>query len=57
MDGKEFKFVQMDGPEGTVRHFSYTKLPDGGIRELSVSSSDGGKTWKTNFDARWRRKQ
>jgi hypothetical protein len=57
LEGDEFKFVQLDLLDGAVHHFSYLKLPHGHIRELAVGSSDGGKTWKTEYDAMWERKK
>jgi hypothetical protein len=32
------------------RRETYSKLPDGRVRELSESSADAGRTWQTEFD-------
>ena len=50
--GNELRFEQSEpGPIST--RFSFFKRPDGTIRELSVSTNDGGHTWTTNFDVVW----
>lgn len=33
-----------------------TKLPDGTLREIGTASTDGGKTWVTEYDLIWRKK-
>jgi hypothetical protein len=33
-----------------------TPLPDGSVRQVIEQSTDGGKTWRTGFDAIYRRK-
>src|SRR5579862_9177862 len=50
LHGDEIRFVQDDLIDGTVHRFSFFNLPDGRVRELSQGSSDGGKTWKTDYD-------
>ena len=57
MAGDEFKFVQAVPVDGKVHHWSLFKLPAGGFRELSVASSDGGKTWSTDYDFQWSKKK
>jgi hypothetical protein len=57
--GTEMRFA-MDQvqPDGSIRqrHWSLILLPDGRVRELSVGSGDGGKTWTTEYDYEWRKK-
>ncbi|MGH9701612.1 MAG: hypothetical protein ACRD52_19435 [Candidatus Acidiferrales bacterium] len=56
----EMRFVrEQPDPKGgmRLRHWSLFNLPDGKIRELSLSSSDGGKTWTTEYDFTWVRKK
>ena len=58
MVDNEFRFVTKEPlAEGTTARFSYFNLPDGRIRELSLLSSDGGKTWETEYDLIWQRKK
>ena len=40
---------------GGVRHRDWRLIlqPDGRVRELSVGSDDGGKTWTTEYDLMW----
>lgn|GEM_PF-372160 len=36
---------------GTLtRHLTFSKLPDGSVRQLSERSTDAGKTWVTEYD-------
>jgi hypothetical protein len=39
-----------------LRHWSLILLADGTVRELSVGTNDG-KTWTTEYDLLWRKKQ
>ena len=55
MHGEEFRFSTAELANGQGR-FSYFKLPDGRLRELSVLSSDDGKTWETEYEFFWQRK-
>jgi hypothetical protein len=58
--GNELRFVreQPDPKGGTrLRHWSLFNLPDGKVRELSLGSTDGGKTWTTEYDFIWVRKK
>lgn len=55
--GDEFTFVQAVPADGKVHHWSLFKLPTGGLRELSVASSDGGKTWSTEYEFKWSKKK
>ena len=56
LDGTEMRFVreQLD-PDGRtrLRHWSLIDLPDGRVRELSLASLDGGRTWETEYDLYW----
>jgi tetratricopeptide (TPR) repeat protein len=40
-----------------VRHLTFSKLPDGRVRQLSVSSTDAGKTWVTEYDFVYAKRQ
>ena len=60
MVGNEFRFVTKESGglvKGKTGRFSYFNLPDGRIRELSLLSSDGGKTWETEYNLVWQRKK
>ncbi len=36
---------------GTLtRHLTFSKLPDGSVRQLSERSTDAGKDWVTEYD-------
>jgi len=39
----------------TLNRIRWSSLADGGVRQHWEVSSDGGKTWKTAFDGRYRR--
>ena len=56
--GNEMRFAAEQTREGVtkLRHWSLIRMPDGSVRELSVGSSDGGKTWVTEYDFMWHRK-
>jgi hypothetical protein len=58
--GNEMRFVrEQPNPKGgtRLRHWSLFSLPDGKVRELSLGSTDGGKTWTTEYDFTWIRKK
>jgi hypothetical protein len=55
--GNRVTLEQADLTDGTVHRFSYTKLPNDQVRELSMGSKDGGKTWTTDYDLVWKRKK
>ncbi len=40
-----------------LRHWTLFAQPDGGVRELSVATEDGGKTWTTEYDLYWRKQK
>ena len=55
----EMQFViEQPTPDGKthLRRWSLIKLPDGGVRELSVGSLDNGQHWSTEYDFLWTRK-
>jgi hypothetical protein len=55
----EMQFViEQPTPDGKIklRHWSLIKLPDGGVRELSVGSLDNGQHWTTEYDFVWVKK-
>jgi tetratricopeptide (TPR) repeat protein len=39
-----------------VRHLTFSKLPDGSVRQLSQASIDAGKTWTTEYDFVYRKR-
>lgn len=41
------------GQDALVR-MTYTRGPDGSVRQFGEASTDGGKTWATNFDFTYR---
>ena len=45
--------------DGTIKilRMTYTKLGEDKVRQFGESSVDNGKTWKTDFDLEYRRKQ
>jgi len=45
--------------DGTIKilRMTYTKLGEDKVRQFGESSLDNGKTWKTDFDLEYRRKQ
>ncbi len=55
--GNEFRFTTRELDEGKSGRFSYFKLPDGRLREVSVLSTDNGKTWETEYEFFWQRKK
>jgi len=40
-----------------IQRITWSPQPDGGVRQLWESSSDGGKTWSTAFDGRYVKKK
>jgi hypothetical protein len=59
LSGNEMRYPREQvQPDGKVRsrRWSLFNLPDGRVRELSVGSDDGGKTWNTEYDYYWRKK-
>ena len=40
-----------------TRHLTFSKLPDGSVRQLSERSTDAGKTWATEYDFVYMKKQ
>ena len=45
------------GPGGQPNRvrMTYTKNPDGSVRQAGVASGDGGRTWKPSFDFTYRK--
>jgi hypothetical protein len=43
-------YVEDAGPKTTIQRLTFTKMPDGRVRQLGEQSSDGGKTWTTGYD-------
>jgi hypothetical protein len=39
-----------------LEHWSLIAKPDGTVQELSRTTDDGGKTWRTGYDLTWRKK-
>ena len=46
----------LEGGKVRLRHWTLYAMPDGSIRELSVGTDDGGKTWTTEYDLKWVKK-
>ncbi len=46
-------------PDGTMAHrkMTFVKLPDGRVRQFSVQTMDGGKTWIPEYDLLYTKKQ
>ena len=57
--GDEISFLLDDAKDPTTQHrLSWTRLPDGNVREVQQASTDNGKTWpKTEADQLWRRRK
>lgn len=59
IDPKQMRFV-IEQPTASggkrLRHWTLFAMPDGRVRELSVGTEDGGKTWTTEYDLYWKRK-
>lgn len=56
----EMRYVVEDPmPSGVkrLRHWSLILQPDGRIREPSMGTEDGGKTWITEYDVMWTKKK
>jgi tetratricopeptide (TPR) repeat protein len=51
--------LEMPGPNGgtLMRHLTFTPLEGGKVRQLSEGSTDGGKTWTTEYDFVYVKKQ
>lgn len=47
----------MNGTQKVMNRITWTRLPDGGVRQLWETSSDGGGTWTIAFDGLYRRSQ
>jgi len=56
----EMRYVlEMPAPSGgtLIRHLTFSSLPDGKVRQLSQASLDNGKTWSTEYDLLYVRRQ
>lgn len=51
--------LEMPGPSGgtLTRHLTFSQLPESKVRQLSERSMDGGKTWTTEYDFVYVKKQ
>ena len=49
VDG-EMRYLEAPGPKKVTQRLTFSKLPDGKVRQLGEQSSDGGKTWTTGYD-------
>jgi hypothetical protein len=47
----------LGGGKVRLRHWTLSAQPDGKVRELSVGTEDGGKTWTTEYDLMWVRRK
>jgi hypothetical protein len=50
-------YVEAPGPKKTTQRLTFSKLPDGRVRQLGEQTSDGGKTWTTGYDFYYVKKQ
>ncbi len=59
VDGAMRYTLEMPGPSGgtLTRHLTFSQLADSKVRQLSERSMDGGKTWTTEYDLIYVRKQ
>ena len=46
----------LPGGKVRLRHWALMLMPDGTIRELATGTEDGGKTWTTDYDLKWVRR-
>lgn len=55
-DSIRFVYERTTEDGGTRLHrWDLSQLPDGRLRELQVGSTDGGRTWETDYDLHWTR--
>ena len=59
VDGVMRYSLEMPGPSGgtLMRHLTFTPLSEGKVRQFSERSTDGGKTWATEYDFVYVKKQ
>jgi tetratricopeptide (TPR) repeat protein len=59
VDGAMRYTLEMPGPNGGtfMRNLTFSKLPEGKVRQFSQGSTDGGKTWATEYDFTYVKKQ
>jgi hypothetical protein len=46
-----------DAATGPLARMTYSRLPDGSVRQFGEQSTDGGKNWAVSFDFTYRRHQ
>ena len=51
----ELAKTRRDGSK-LMRHLTFSKLPDGSVRQLSQASTDSGKSWLVEYDFVYRKK-
>ncbi len=58
-DGEMRYVFETPAPSGgtLIRHLTFSRLPDGHVRQFSQASLDAGKTWTTEYDFTYVRKQ
>ena len=58
VDGEMRYVLQKPRKDGShlIRHLTFSKLPDGSVRQLSKASTDNGKTWSVEYDFIYRKK-
>jgi hypothetical protein len=50
------KMVLQGGGGSGLQRITWTPMPDGRVRQLWESSSDGGRAWKVEFDGNYAKK-
>lgn len=52
VDGEMRYTLEMPAASGgtLIRHLTFSKLPDGNVRQFSQASTDDGKSWTTEYD-------
>ena len=52
VDGEMRYVLEMPAPSGgtLIRHLTFSRLPEGKVRQFSQASLDNGKTWTTEYD-------
>ena len=58
-DGSMRYALEMLGPNGApfTRHLTFSKLPEGKVRQFSQASVDNGKSWTTEYDFVYAKRQ
>ena len=55
--GMRFQGELVDGGRIILDRTTLTPLPDGRVRQVIETSTDGGTTWKVQFDALYERRR